>query len=163
MKVYVEGSDPSIRVPRRAVGLTDGTVHTFYDTSGPYTDGEASFDFRRGLTASRASWIAARDDTVELERPSSVYRRGREAMPELDALRFPALRRPRRAKSGANVTQMHYARRGEITPEMEFVAIRENAKPEHVRAELARGRAILPSNINHPESEPMIIGRQFLV
>jgi phosphomethylpyrimidine synthase len=163
MKVYVEGSDPSIRVPRRAIALTEGTVHTLYDTSGPYGDPEASIDIRRGLPPLRERWISARGDTVELERPSSVYRRGRDAMSELDGLRCPAARRPRRAKSGANVTQMHYARRGEITREMEFVALREGVEPEIVRSELACGRAILPSNVNHPESEPMIIGRNFLV
>jgi phosphomethylpyrimidine synthase len=163
MKVYVGGSDPSIRVPRRAVTLTDGTVHTLYDTSGPYTDSESSLDIRRGLEPLRERWIAARNDTIELERPTSLYRRGREAMSELDALRFPSPRLPRRVKPGGNVTQMHYARRGEITPEMEFVALRENLEPGFVRDEIARGRAILPSNINHPESEPMIIGRNFLV
>ena len=163
MKVYVGGSDPSIRVPRRAVTLTDGTVHTLYDTSGPYTDSESSVDIRRGLRSLRERWIAARNDTIELERPTSLYRRGREAMPELDELRFPSPRAPRRAKPGGNVTQMHYAARGEITPEMEFVALRESVEPEFVRAEIARGRAILPSNVNHPESEPMIIGRNFLV
>jgi phosphomethylpyrimidine synthase len=163
MKVYVGGNDPSIRVPRRAVTLTDGTVHTLYDTSGPYTDSESSADIRRGLQPLRERWIAARNDTIELERPTSLYRRGREAMSELDELRFPSPRAPRRAKPGGNVTQMHYAARGEITPEMEFVALRESVEPEFVRAEIARGRAILPSNVNHPESEPMIIGRNFLV
>jgi phosphomethylpyrimidine synthase len=163
MKVYVEGPDPSIRVPRRAVALTDGTIHTLYDTGGPHTDSQCTVDFRCGLPALRANWIVGRDDTIELERPSSLYRRGRDAMTELDALRFPSPRKPRRAKPGANVTQMHYARRGEITPEMEFVALREGAQAEFVRSEVARGRAILPSNVNHPESEPMIIGRNFLV
>jgi phosphomethylpyrimidine synthase len=163
MKVYVTGAEESIRVPRRAIALTDGTIHTVYDTSGPYTDPEVSTDFRRGLPPLREAWIEARGDTVRLERPSSIYRRGRDAMPELDALRFPAPRPPRRAKPGANVTQMHYARRGEITREMEFVALRENLAPQFVRDEIARGRAILPSNVNHPESEPMIIGRNFLV
>jgi phosphomethylpyrimidine synthase len=163
MKVYVSGPDASIRVPRRAIALTDGTIHTLYDTSGPYTDPEASTDFQRGLPPLRDAWIEARGDTVRLERPSSIYRRGRDAMPELEALRFPSPRPPRRAKPGANVTQMHYARRGEITPEMEFVALRENVEPDFVRSEVARGRAILPSNVNHPESEPMIIGRNFLV
>ena len=163
MKVYVSGNDPSIRVPRRAIALTDGTVHTVYDTSGPYTDSESVTDIRCGLRALREPWIAARGDTLELQRPSSLYRRGRDAMPELDELRFPAPRRPKRAKPGANVTQMHYAKRGEITPEMEFVALRENVEPEFVRGEIARGRAILPSNVNHPESEPMIVGRNFLV
>ncbi len=163
MRMYVEGSDPSIRVPRRAIALTDGTVHTLYDTSGPYGDAEYSIDIRGGLPPPRESWIVARGDTVELEHPSSIYRRGRDAMRELDGLRFPAPRRPRRAKPGANVTQMHYARRGEVTREMEFVALREGVEPEFVRNELARGRAILPSNVNHPESEPMVIGRNFLV
>src|SRR5580704_6608843 len=163
MKVYVEGPDPSIRVPRRAVALTDGTIHTLYDTGGPHTDSQCSVDFRCGLPALRANWIAQRDDTIELERPSSLYRRGRDAMTELDELRFPSPRKPRRAKPGANVTQMHYARRGKITPEMEFVALREGVEAEFVRSEVARGRAILPSNVNHPESEPMIIGRNFLV
>ncbi len=163
MKIYVEGSDPSIRVPRRAIALSDGTVHTLYDTSGPYGDDGSSVDIRRGLGPLRGAWIDARSDTVDLERPTSIYRRGRDAMSELDGLRFPAPRRPRRARTGANVTQMHYARRGEVTPEMEFVALREGVEPEFVRSELARGRAILPSNVNHPESEPMIIGRNFLV
>jgi phosphomethylpyrimidine synthase len=163
MKVYVGGSDPSIRVPRRAVTLTDGTVHTLYDTSGPYTDSESSLDIRRGLQPLRERWIAGRNDTIELDRPTSLYRRGREAMSELDVVRFPSPRLPRRAKPGGNVTQMHYAARGEITPEMEFVALRESVEPEFVRGEIARGRAILPSNVNHPESEPMIIGRNFLV
>ncbi len=163
MKLHVEGSDPSIRVPRRAIALTDGTIHTLYDTSGPYTDAQAAIDFRRGLAPLREGWIASRDDTQQLARPSSLYRRGREAMPELGDLRFPAPRAPRRAKRGANVTQMHYARRGEITPEMEFAALREGVEPQLVREEVARGRAILPSNVNHPESEPMVIGRRFLV
>lgn len=163
MKVYVGGSDPSIRVPRRAVTLSDGTIHTLYDTSGPYTDSESALDIRRGLQPLREGWIAARNDTIELDRATSLYRRGREAMSELDVVRFPSPRLPRRAKSGSNVTQMHYAARGEITPEMEFVALRESVEPEFVRGEIARGRAILPSNVNHPESEPMIIGRNFLV
>jgi phosphomethylpyrimidine synthase len=163
MKVYVGGSDPSIRVPRRALTLTDGTVHTLYDTSGPYTDPDAKLDIRDGLSQLRRAWIDARNDTLELEHPTSLYRRGRDAMAELDDLRFPNARRPRRARPGANVTQMHYARRGEMTPEMEFVALREGVSGELVRDEIARGRAILPSNINHPESEPMIIGRRFLV
>jgi phosphomethylpyrimidine synthase len=158
MKVYVEGPDPSIRVPRRAVALTDGTVHTLYDTGGPHTDPDCSVDIRRGLPPLRENWITGRGDTVALDRPSSLYRRGRDAMTELDALRFPEPRRSRRARPGANVTQMHYARRGEITREMEFVALREGVAREFVRDEVARGRAILPANVNHPESEPMIIG-----
>src|SRR5580700_3433168 len=163
MKVYVGGSNPSIQAPRRAITLTDGTVHTLYDTSGPYTDPQFTSDFRLGLPPAREAWISSRGDTEQLNRPSSIYRRGRDAMSELDAIRFPAPRVPRRAKPSANVTQMHYARRGEITPEMEFVALREGVEPGLVRAEIARGRAILPSNVNHPESEPMIIGRNFLV
>ncbi|MBV8724424.1 MAG: phosphomethylpyrimidine synthase ThiC [Candidatus Eremiobacteraeota bacterium] len=163
MKVYVQGSDPAVRVPRRALTLTDGTAHTLYDTSGPYTDPSVTTDFRRGLPRLRERWIEARADTDQLQAPTSIYRRGRDAMPELEALRFPAPQPPRRAKAGANLTQMHYARRGDITPEMEFVALREGVEPELVRSEVARGRAILPSNVNHPESEPMIIGRKFLV
>ncbi len=163
MKIYVEGRDPSIRVPMREISLTDGTSHVVYDTSGPYTDPGVTTDVRAGLPALRESWILSRNDTEELAQPTSIYRRGRDAMHELDALRFSNARKPRRAKRGANVTQMHYARRGEITPEMEFIAIREGVDPEFVRAEVARGRAIIPNNVNHPESEPMIIGRGFLV
>ena len=163
MKTYLQGSHPSIRVPVREIALTDGTSHVVYDTSGPYSDASASVDIRNGLAPLRESWIDDRSDTERLERPSSVYRRGREAMAQLDKIRFPQRAPVRRAKSGANVSQMHYARRGEITPEMEFVAIREGLAPEFVRDEIARGRAILPANVNHPESEPMIIGRGFLV
>ena len=163
MKVYIGGSDPSVRVPRRAIALTDGTIHTVYDTSGPHGDQDCAVDIRQGLLPLRAPWIAARADTIELEQASSIYRRGRDVMTELESVRFPGPRRPRRAKPGANVTQMHYARRGEVTREMEFVALREGVEPEFVRSEIARGRAILPSNVNHPESEPMIIGRNFLV
>ena len=163
MKVYVQGSDPSIRVPMREIALTDGTSHTVYDTSGPYSDGAAETDIRAGLLPLRQRWIEARNDTVALERPTSMYRRGREAMPQLDEVRFPQRPAARRGKPGSNVTQMHYARRGEITPEMEFIAIREGLDPQIVRDEVARGRAIIPANVNHPESEPMIIGRRFLV
>ena len=163
MKVYIGGSDPSVRVPRRAIALTDGTIHTVYDTSGPHGDHECVVDIRAGLLPLRAPWIAARADTTELEQPSSIYRRGRDVMSELESVRFPGPPRPRRATPGANVTQMHYARRGEVTREMEFVALREGVEPEFVRSEIARGRAILPSNVNHPESEPMVIGRNFLV
>ena len=162
-KTYSIGSDPSVRVPMREITLTNGETHVLYDTSGPYGDPDVATDVRRGLEPLRAGWIEGRGDTVELERASSVYRLGREAMPELDAVRFVARRKPRRAKSGANVTQMHYARRGEITPEMEFVALREGVEPEYVRAEIARGRAVLPTNVNHPELEPALIGRNFLV
>ncbi len=163
MKVYAPGSTPSIRVPMRAIELTDGSTHTLYDTSGPYSDENVVTDIRRGLAPLRAEWIAQRGDSIELDAPTSIYQRGREAMRELDEIRFKQPRRIRRAKPGANVSQMHYARRGEITPEMEFVAVREGLAPTLVRDEIARGRAILPCNINHPESEPMIIGRNFLV
>jgi phosphomethylpyrimidine synthase len=162
-KIFVEGRDPSLRVPMREILLTDGTAHTVYDTSGPYTDPSVSVNVREGIAPLRERWIEARNDTGQLEKPTSVYRRGREAMRELDGVRFARSRPIRRANSGANVTQMHYARRGEITPEMEFIAIREGVDPEFVRSEVARGRAIIPSNVNHPESEPMIIGRNFLV
>jgi len=162
-KTYAIGSDPSIRVPMREILLTNGETHVVYDTSGPYTDPDVSTDVRAGLAPLRSPWIENRADTLELERASSLYRLGREAMPELDAVRFSAKRKPRRAKPGANVTQMHYARRGEITPEMEFVALREGVKAEFVRDEIARGRAVLPTNVNHPELEPSLIGRNFLV
>jgi phosphomethylpyrimidine synthase len=163
-KVYAESpSDPSLRVPMREVELTNGERHRLYDTSGPYSDPDVVVDVRAGLAPLRARWIAERNDTVELTQPSSIYRRGREAMPELAALRFAPQRPPRVAKQGANVSQMHYARRGEITPEMAFVALREGVEAAFVRDEIARGRAVLPANINHPESEPMIIGRNFLV
>ncbi len=162
-RVYAPGSDPSIRVPQREITLTNGQTHVLYDTSGPYGDADAVTDVRRGLAPIRAGWIESRGDTVELAKASSVYRLGREAMPELDAVRFEATRKPRRAMPGQNVTQMHYARRGQITPEMEFVAIRERCEPERVRSEIARGRAVLTANINHPELEPQIIGRNFLV
>src|SRR6185295_7237831 len=164
-----------------------------YDTSGPYTDPGATIDIRRGLPALRARWVGERGDTVALDGPTSAYGRARLDDPELAGMRFALERKPLRARVGANVTQMHYARRGIVTPEMEFIAIRENLKrdemlrtlpeivtrqhpgqsfgaatpavitPEFVRDEVARGRAIIPNNINHPESEPMIIGRNFLV
>jgi phosphomethylpyrimidine synthase len=134
-----------------------------YDTSGPYTDPTFTPNLRQGLPTQRLAWILGRGDVEELPAPSSMYRKQREADPTLNSIRFPSPRRPLRAKSGRRVTQMHYARRGEITPEMEFIAIREGVTPEHVRDEVARGRAIIPANINHPETEPMIIGRHFLV
>jgi phosphomethylpyrimidine synthase len=162
-KEYAIGSDATIRVPYREITLTNGETHAVYDTSGPHGDPDFAVDLRAGLPALRAPWIERRNDTVELAKASSIYRLGREAMPELDEVRFRATRKPRVAKPGANVTQMHYARRGEITPEMEFVAIRESVKPEFVRDEIARGRAVLTANINHPELEPQIIGRNFLV
>jgi phosphomethylpyrimidine synthase len=211
-KVYVEGSRADIRVPMREISQTD-TPAAFgaeanppvyvYDTSGPYTDPAAKIDIRSGLPALRAKWIEERGDTVLLDGPTSGYGRERLADPKLAELRFSLKRAPRRAKAGANVTQMHYARRGIVTPEMEFIAIRENLRrreylaelrasgpkglkmaellgrqhrgesfgasipaevtPQFVRDEVARGRAIIPANVNHPESEPMIIGRNFLV
>ncbi len=223
-KIYVQGSQPDIRVPMREVSQSDTPLMFggesgaggdgarsepnppiyVYDCSGPYTDPAAKIDIRTGLPALRTRWIESRGDTEMLTDLSSEYGRQQAANPVLDAMRFPDLARtPRRALAGANVTQMHYARKGIITPEMEFIAIRENNNraayleslkatgplgeklaglmnrqhrgqhfgaslveeitPEFVRDEVARGRAINPNNINHPESEPMIIGRNFLV
>ncbi len=212
-KIYVQGSTPHIRVPMREISQADtptgfggekNPAIYVYDCSGPYTDPAAKIDIRQGLPALRTQWIAARGDTEVLADLSSEYGRQQAANPDLAAMRFPGLHRtPRRAKAGANVSQMHYARRGIITPEMEFVAIRENNNraaylealktsgpqgeklaalmarqhpgqnfganlqneitPEFVRSEIARGRAIIPNNINHPETEPMAIGRNFLV
>ncbi|HLA33782.1 MAG TPA: phosphomethylpyrimidine synthase ThiC [Rhodocyclaceae bacterium] len=191
-KIYVMGSRPDIRVPMREIAQAgDNPPLTVYDTSGPYTDPAVKIDIRSGLPALRAAWIAERNDTEELSGLTSQYGRQRSQDAELNELRFNLARRPRVAKAGMNVTQMHYARQGIVTPEMEFVAIRENQRlellnellrtqhpgqnfgavdlrsgraitPEFVRDEVARGRAIIPNNINHPESEPMIIGRNFL-
>ncbi len=197
-KVYVTGSRADIRVPMREISQADTPaafgaeknppIHV-YDTSGPYTDPAVKIDIRQGLPALREAWIEERGDTVLLDGPSSEYGRRRLADPKLAELRFDLKRKPRRAKSGRCVTQMHYARQGIVTPEMEFIAIRENQRrellselllrqhpgesfgaaiakgitPEFVRAEVARGRAIIPANVNHTESEPMIIGRNFLV
>lgn len=200
-KVYIEGSRPDIRVPMREISLDD-TPTGFggeqneplyvYDTSGPYTDPSVAIDIRKGLAPVRDNWIFEREDTELLDGLSSEYGRVREADLRLDHLRFDLQRKPRRAKDGKNVTQLHYARQGIITPEMEYIAIRENMKlakakaegnivaqqhpghsfgaqlpdeitPEFVRQEVAEGRAIIPANINHPEVEPMIIGRNFLV
>jgi phosphomethylpyrimidine synthase len=201
-KIYVQGTLAGIRVPMREIAQTDTPAAmgaetnpplAVYDTSGPYTDPAASIDIRHGLPGLRASWIDARNDTVILDAPTSAYGRARLDDAALAGMRFHLHRPPRRAKSGANVTQMHYARRGVVTPEMEFIAIRENQlreetlacmpesmrrqhagqsfgasipltiTAEFVRDEVARGRAIIPNNINHPETEPMIIGRNFLV
>jgi phosphomethylpyrimidine synthase len=172
-KVYVRGTTPGVRVPMREVLLTPTRLPgggeeanpslRLYDTSGPYSDPAFTPDLNQGLPLLRAAWILGRGDVEELASPSSNYRQQREADPRLAAIRFVNLRKPLRAKPGKRVTQMYYARRGEITPEMEFIAIREGVTPELVRDEVARGRAILPANINHPESEPMIIGRNFLV
>ena len=198
-KIFVEGSRADLQVPMREIALTqtptifggeENPPVTVYDTSGPYTDPGARIDLAAGLPALRAKWIEERGDTEPLEGLSSTFGRAREHDPKLDAVRFPNRVLPRRAKAGANVSQMHYARRGIVTPEMEYVAIRENQRldavrdamllkqhpgeafgasipkfitPEFVRDEIARGRAILPNNINHPESEPMIIGRNLYV
>lgn len=211
-KIYVEGSRPDIRVPMREITLSDTPVMFgaeknppiyVYDTSGPYTDPDVKIDIRSGLEPIRSNWILERDDTDELDGPTSAYGRARLNDPSLDELRFNLKRKPRRAKAGKHITQMYYARQGIITPEMEFVAIRENLRrqeyieslkasgpngekmaammtrqhpgqafgasipqeitPEFVRDEIARGRAIIPANINHPEVEPMIIGRNFMV
>jgi phosphomethylpyrimidine synthase len=197
-KVYVTGSRPDIQVPFREISLSD-TPSAFgaeknppvvvYDTSGPYTDPNAKIDIRNGLPALRAQWIDERNDTELLSGLTSDYGNQRKTDPALAELRFNLTRTPRRAKAGKNVSQMHYARQGIITPEMEYIAIRENQRrenmsemiqrqhpgqdfgasipklitPEFVRDEVARGRAIIPANINHPELEPMIIGRNFLV
>jgi phosphomethylpyrimidine synthase len=177
----------ALRVPMREITQTgDNPPIPVYDTSGPYTDPAAKIDIRAGLAPLREPWIAGRDDTDVLEGPTSEYGRDRLGDARVAALRFDLRRLPRRAAPGRCVTQMHYARKGVITPEMEYIATRENQKiihglerqhpgqsfgarlqkvitPEFVRDEVARGRAIIPANVNHPESEPMIIGRNFLV
>src|SRR5213083_1759928 len=163
-KVYLTGSRPDLRVPIREIALSGGNPPVrLYDTSGPYTDPDAQIDLKRGLPPLRLPWILGRGDVEELPGPTSAYRRRRDEDPALGGVRFASVRLPHRAKPGSRVTQMHYARRAEITPEMEFVALREGMSPEFVRDEVARGRAILPANINHLELEPMIIGRNFLV
>ena len=173
-KVYKTGLiHKGLRVPFRQIDLSDtvgpnnvkmpNAPVRVYDTAGPYTDPDFSIDIISGLPELRREWIMGRGDVEELSQSTSHYRLERESNPELLAVRFPKLRKPLRAKTGRNVTQMHYARQGMVTPEMEFIAIRENLNPEFVRDEVARGRAIIPSNINHPEIEPMIIGRNFLV
>ncbi|MGF1693296.1 phosphomethylpyrimidine synthase ThiC [Photobacterium kagoshimensis] len=203
-KVYVEGSRPDIQVPMREIALADSLVGgtkdqpilepneaiRVYDTSGFYTDPEQDIDIYAGLPKVRETWIAERNDTELLDGLSSAYSKERLADDTLDDLRFGERARIRRAKKGACVTQLHYARQGVITPEMEYIAIRENMgrakyrdevlnhqhpgmnfganlpeeiSAEFVRKEIAEGRAIIPANINHPESEPMIIGRNFLV
>ena len=164
---------PAIQVPFREIQLsktvdsnnveTENLPLRVYDTSGPYTDSSQRCNIEDGLPPLRQSWILERDDVDELDGSSSDYRRQRENDDALETIRYPNLRKPLRAKPGRRVTQMHYAKQGIITPEMEFIAIRESVKPEFVRDEVARGRAIIPNNINHPETEPMIIGRNFLV
>ena len=198
-KIFVQGSRLDLKVPMREITMTDTISEsgaeqnpsiTVYDTSGPYTDPDVQIDIRKGLSDIRSGWIKERDDTEQLGSLTSEYGRLRAEDKVLDSLRFELHRRnPRRAKAGCNVSQMHYARKGIITPEMEYVAIRENMRlelykeqlgeqhkgesygasipqvitPEFVRDEIARGRAIIPANINHTELEPMIIGRNFLV
>jgi len=199
-KIYVKGKlHPDLRVPMRKINLSD-TVDKFngtnekndpvlvYDTSGAFTDPNIEIDIRQGLKPVRQHWISGREDVLQLGGLSSEYGKKRENDAKLDELRFNRIRKPLKAKDGNNVTQMHYAKKGIITPEMEFIAIRENQKleeikeiapqhagnsygasipkvitPEFVRQEVALGRAVIPCNINHPESEPMIIGRNFLV
>lgn len=186
-KVYIHGSIHDIDVPMRRVNLTptvrivDGEKLVrenapvyVYDTSGVYTDPAYTVDINNGIPRTREKWIAGRDDLEQLDGITSEYGRQREADKSLDAIRFGHRYAPRRAKEGREITQMALARKGIITPEMEYVAIRENMNaaalgieshitPEFVRREIAEGRAVLPANINHPEAEPMIIGRNFLV
>ncbi len=173
-KIYTAGKrHPDIRVPFREISQSPTIDHTnkeifnaairVYDTSGPYTDPATTINISHGLPALRTPWILGRNDIDILDAPTSLYRRSRDNDFSLESIRFPLAKKPLRAKLGKNVTQLHYARQGIITPEMEFIAIREGCSPEFVRDEVARGRAIIPSNINHPESEPMIIGRNFLV
>ena len=165
-KTYLQGSRPDVRVPMREVALSTGDAVVLYDTSGPYTDPVFTADVRRGLPRLRAGWVQERGDVEAYDGravgPADDGGAG-DGLAGLDAVFSSADRRPLRARAGAAVTQLGYARRGIVTPEMEFVAVREGCSPEHVRAELARGRAVLPANVNHPESEPMIIGRNFLV
>ncbi|EPY7876781.1 phosphomethylpyrimidine synthase ThiC [Salmonella enterica subsp. enterica serovar Typhimurium] len=203
-RIYVTGSQHDIRVPMREIQLSptliggskdnpqfeENEAVPVYDTSGPYGDPEVAINVQQGLAKLRQPWIDARNDSEELDDRSSAYTRERLADDGLDDLRFTGLLTPKRAKAGKRVTQLHYARKGIVTPEMEFIAIRENMgrerirsevlrhqhpgmnfgarlpeniTPEFVRDEVAAGRAIIPANINHPESEPMIIGRNFLV
>ena len=198
-KIYIQGSRDNIQVPMREISQSPTLVGivkeenpciAVYDTSGPYTDPAIDIDIRKGLDHLRKTWIDERSDTEALQQFSSAYGRQRMQSPELEQIRYENSPLPRRAISGKNVSQMHYARQGMITPEMEYIAIRENQKldsykdqnllqrhpgmgfgaeipdvitPEFVRDEIARGRAIIPANINHPEIEPMIIGRNFLV
>ena len=207
-KVFVSGTQSGVLVPMREISLTptrsmNGEAPTpnepitIYDTSGPYTDPSVTIDIRSGLEAARREWILSRGDVEELPDVTSQYGRMRAADPKLTELRFQHIRKPLRGKAGRNVTQLHYARRGVVTPEMEFIAIRENQSrevarelasrnghgggtaqhpgqswgasipktitPEFVRDEVARGRDIIQDNINNTETEPMIIGRNFLV
>ena len=193
-KVYIQGSRPDIQVPMREIELTETPTGLggeynppvmVYDTSGVYTDTNVSIDLNKGLPNVRENWIEERNDTEMLDSLSSSF--GQERLRDIRTadIRFAHIQKPRRAKAGLNVTQMHYAKQGIITPEMEYIAIRENQRqregvdarqhagqnfgahnlmeitPEFVRKEVAEGRAIIPANINHPEIEPMIIGRNF--
>jgi phosphomethylpyrimidine synthase len=165
-KVYLPGSRPDIRVPMREVALTTGGSVVLYDTSGPYTDTSLRTDVRLGLPPLREPWIAGRGDTAKYDgRQVRPVDNGAKAGDDrnLDSVFAQAGRKPRRALPGTTVTQMAYARAGVVTPEMEFVALREGLAPEFVRDEIARGRAVLPANVNHPETEPMAIGRGLLV
>jgi phosphomethylpyrimidine synthase len=165
-KTYLQGSRPDLQVPMREVELTTGDSVVLYDTSGPYTDPSLRTDVRLGLPPLRSGWIGERNDTEQYGgRPVQPVDNGLKAHDHrnLDSVFEQAGRKPVRATEGRNVSQLHYARQGVITPEMEFVAIREGVTPEYVRDEVARGRAVLPLNVNHPESEPMAIGRGFLV
>jgi len=163
-RVYRATPKRGLAVPMREIELSgDNPSVTLYDTSGPYGDPATEPDPMKGLPPVRRDWILERGDVVELTESSSEYRRERESASDVETIRFPAINKPLRAKPGATVTQMHYARRGEVTAEMEYVAAREGLDPEFVRKEIAEGRAILPANVNHPESEPMCIGRNFLV
>jgi phosphomethylpyrimidine synthase len=165
-KTYLPGPRPGMRVPMREVVLTTGDAVVLYDTSGPYTDPQLSTDIRRGLPALRAEWIAGRQDTEHYAgrpvRPEDDGRRSAE-LRSLDAVFGTGDRQPRRARPGAAVTQLAHARRGVVTAEMDFIATREGVPAELVRSEVARGRAVIPANVNHPEAEPMVIGREFLV
>lgn len=196
-KIYIQGSRNDIQVPMRQISLTNTLLKNgtqanppinVYDTSGAYTDENIKIDLQKGLNSVRDNWIKERKDTEQLSSFSSKYSNKRLEDSKLNNLRFEHLKKPLKAKPGKNVSQMHYAKRGIITPEMEYIAIRENTKlqeyvdeigqhkgedfganipreitPEFVRSEIARGRAVVPANINHPETEPMIIGRNFLV
>ncbi len=172
-KQYQQGEIfDDIRVPYRQITLNDTELNgiktpndpvNVYDCSGPYTDPEHKIDIEQGLPETRRKWVVDRGDLEALTSQSSIYYHSRQIENSVDGLRFPNKRQPLRAKAGQNVTQMHYAKKGIITPEMEYIAIRENMKPEYVRDEVARGRAVIPANINHTELEPMIIGRNFKV
>jgi phosphomethylpyrimidine synthase len=164
-RVYLSGHHfPDLQVPFREIQLTEPNDPVrVYDTSGAYTDPAQVTDITQGLARQRTAWIESRGDVELLPDFTSTYQHIRAVDDYVQAIRFPQKNRPLRAKSGRNVSQMHYAKKGVITAEMEYIALRENCSPEFVREEVASGRAIIPANINHPELEPMIIGRNFLV